>query len=105
MHDRLIKDRLDDEIMDAMIFLMMKEQHYLSENRSAGTNSSNPVALPCIFNTAIEDKQYLLASKIFRNSLKGLVRSDTQETGFFISFRYASNTNQRYKRPLVLDCD
>ena len=86
MHDRLIKDRLDDEIMDAMIFLMMKEQHYLSENRSAGTNSSNPVALPCIFNTAIEDKQYLLASKIFRNSLKGLVRSDTQETVFLSHF-------------------
>ena len=73
MHDRLINDRLDDKIIDAMIFLMMKERYHSS---ASSNQLFRPVALPCIFNTAIEDRQYVLASKIFKNSLKQAFGSD-----------------------------
>ena len=65
MHDRLINDRLDDKIIDAMIFLMMKERYHSSVDTVYSNQPFKPVALPCIFNTAIEDQKYVLASKIF----------------------------------------
>ena len=76
MHDRLINDRLDDKIIDAMIFLMMKERYHLKADTVYSNQTFRPVALPCIFNTAIEDRQYVLASKILQNSLKQAFGSD-----------------------------
>ena len=80
MQDRLIEDQLDDKIIDAMIYIMMKEKHYLSRAvtnnsnvqssnipRTKSDNIFNPLALPCLFETSIEDENYDVAQKIFQN--------------------------------------